>query len=196
MRAFLAIAMPEHVAEDLAALAAHLRAGRAVAPEDLHLTLAFLGDVSLAQLDALHLGLQMLHVAPFPVRLAGLDLPDPNAPRSVYIRADGGAPLADLHARVQRAVRGAGIDLARSRFRPHVTLARFGRHPGPQAMSLLGGGGRARGCGAGAFHRGRVCALSLDFASGWGGLRNFGNLPGAPCSRVKLGLAWQHERDH
>jgi len=44
-----------------------------------------------------------------------------------------------LHARVQRAVRGAGIDLARSRFRPHVTLARFGRHPGPQAMSLLGG---------------------------------------------------------
>jgi len=139
MRAFLAIAMPEHVAEDLAALAAHLRAGRAVAPEDLHLTLAFLGDVSLAQLDALHLGLQMLHVAPFPVRLAGLDLPDPNAPRSVYIRADGGAPLADLHARVQRAVRGAGIDLARSRFRPHVTLARFGRHPGPQAMSLLGG---------------------------------------------------------
>ena len=142
MRAFLAIAMPEHVAENLAALAAHLRAGRAVAPEDLHLTLAFLGDVSLAQLDALHLGLQMLHVAPFPVRLAGLDLPDPNAPRSVYIRADGGAPLADLHARVQRAVRGAGIDLARSRFRPHVTLARFGRHPGPQAMSLLGGGWR------------------------------------------------------
>lgn len=144
MRAFLAIAMPEHVAKDLAALTAHLRAGRAVAPEDLHLTLAFLGDVSLAQLDALHLGLQMLHVAPFPVRLAGLDLPDPNAPRSVYIRADGGAPLADLHARVQRAVRGAGIDLARSRFRPHVTLARFGRHPGPQAMSLLGGGLAAR----------------------------------------------------
>jgi 2'-5' RNA ligase len=145
MRAFLAIPMPEHVADDLAALTAHLRTGRAVASDDLHLTLAFLGDVTLAQLDALHMSLEMLHVAPFSLRLAGLDLPDPIAPRAVYIRADGGAPLADLQARVQRAVRSAGIDLARSRFRPHVTLARFGRHPGPQALSQLGGFLAARG---------------------------------------------------
>lgn len=71
MRAFLAIPMPEHVADDLAALTAHLRTGRAVASDDMHLTLAFLGDVTLAQLDALHMSLEMLHVAPFSLRLAG-----------------------------------------------------------------------------------------------------------------------------
>ena len=50
-----------------------------------------------------------------------------SAPRLVHAVVEDNAALSDLHGRVLRLARGAGLAPDRRRFRPHVTLARFGR---------------------------------------------------------------------
>ena len=136
MRAFVAIPMPEAVLPGLAALQEPLRAGRPVPEDNLHLTLAFLGETGIPALEALHEELEALEVRPFDLRLAGLDMVGGHQPSVLFIRAEGEG-LKALQQSVMRAVRRAGIELPRARFAPHVTLARFSR-PGPEEMARLG----------------------------------------------------------
>lgn len=136
MRAFVAIPMPEAVLPGLLALQEPLRAGRLVPEENLHLTLAFLGDTDIPALEALHEELETLAVRPFDLRLAGLDIFGGDQPSVLFIRAQGEG-LKELQKSVMRAIRRAGIELPRARFAPHVTLARFNR-PGPEDLVRIG----------------------------------------------------------
>ncbi|RME13755.1 MAG: RNA 2',3'-cyclic phosphodiesterase [Alphaproteobacteria bacterium] len=138
MRAFVALDPPEAAREALSRLQAGLGVGRPVPEENLHLTLAFLGEISEAEARALAEGLEALaRSAPAPeVELRGLDLFGGRRPSVLFVGA-GGAGLAPLQGRVARAARMAGIDLARRRFRPHVTIARFPRDLGPTAQNRL-----------------------------------------------------------
>lgn len=136
MRAFIAIPMPEAVLPGLTALQEPLRAGRPVPEENLHLTLAFLGETDRAALEALHEELETIAFAPFELRLAGLDIFGGAQPTVLFIRGQGEG-LKELQQAVMRAVRRAGIELPRARFTPHVTLARFNR-PGPEELARLG----------------------------------------------------------
>ena len=138
MRCFVGLPLPPEVQAALARLQADLRSGRHVAEENLHLTLAFLGDVDLPTLEALHVELREIDFAPFDLRLAGLDMFGGSRPTILFIRAEGSAALRQLQARITTAVRAAGIDLRRERFRPHVTLARFRRDMRPEDTDRLG----------------------------------------------------------
>jgi 2'-5' RNA ligase len=105
---------------------------RAVAPDALHVTLAFLGHRPVEEVEpiaaavegALH-GLEAMRLAPTGVqgvprrrpRLFALDLADPDE------RAGA------IHAAVSEALSGAGFyEPEKRRFWPHVTVARV-RHP-------------------------------------------------------------------
>ncbi|WP_372887905.1 RNA 2',3'-cyclic phosphodiesterase, partial [Shimia sp.] len=127
MRAFLAIDLPEDLRAQVAALQAGLRAGRPVPEENLHLTLAFLDDQPQAMLVALHEALNALDCPGFDLELAGLDLFGGKRPRLLYLRVKPAPALLALHRSLKEAARRVGMDLPRTRFRPHVTLARF-RH--------------------------------------------------------------------
>ncbi len=126
MRAFVAIDMPDDVREALETVQAELPVGRLMAPETFHLTLAFLDDQPPAVLEAVHDGLAALEAAPFELQLRGVDVFGGARPRVLWAGAGATPPLAALRERVRRAVLAAGVDLPRERFRPHVTLARFG----------------------------------------------------------------------
>ncbi len=138
MRAFIGLGPPDTVRDALDGLQSDLRVGRLVDPENLHLTLAFLGEVDLPTLEALHLDLQQITFAPFDLRLAGLELFGGARPRVLSIRGQAGPPLRALRAKLHSTARGAGIDLPRARFRPHVTLARFRRDMPPDDTAKLG----------------------------------------------------------
>ena len=125
MRTFVALPLPQAIRDQVEQLQDGLRAGRAVAWDNLHLTLAFLDDQPLDRLEALHEELERLRPAPFDLRLAGLEVYGEKKPSAVVLRAEGGAALVALQAGVMRAARMAGMDLPRRRFRPHVTIARF-----------------------------------------------------------------------
>ena len=127
MRAFLALALPQAPARAIARLQAQLPAGRAVPREKLHLTLAFLDDQPEERLEALHGELLGLHAPGFDIRLSGLGLFGGRLPKVLHVAAAPEPELLALHERVVAAARRAGIRPDRARYRPHVTIARFGR---------------------------------------------------------------------
>lgn len=132
MRAFVGVPVPEGLIGPLVHLQDQLGFGRAVPEENLHLTLAFLDESSEARLRALH------------DRLCEISLPAPLL-RPSCLGFYGGTPptliaadvavtdaLTALYRAVQSAARATEIPLPRRRFRPHITLSRFGRHKGPE----------------------------------------------------------------
>ena len=128
MRAFVAVDLPPSMVRVLTHAQSHLRTGRIVPEENLHLTLSFLGDVGEEALEELHDALEALRPGVLEISITGLDIfGDRTAPRLVCALIDDTPALSDLHKQVTRAARAAGIPLERRRFRPHVTLARFGR---------------------------------------------------------------------
>lgn len=137
MRAFVALDLPQAALASLARLQAGLSVGRIVPEQNLHLTLAFLGDVAEPHLSDLAEALHDLDLPPVSLSLQGLDLFGSRHPSVLYVPA-AGEGLERLHAKVMRAVRDAGITMARERFRPHVTIARFGREMSARDQARLG----------------------------------------------------------
>ena len=137
MRAFVALDLPEPMLRPLSRLQAGLTVGRPVPEENLHLTLAFLGDVTEATAYDVAEGLAAARLPGVRLALAGLaPLGSGRAP--VLAVEASGEGLEGLHAKVMRIARDAGVDLARVRFRPHVTLARFPRDLGAKEQARLG----------------------------------------------------------
>ena len=129
MRAFLAIDLPEAAEAAVAPLQEALGAGRAVPAENLHLTLAFLGEQPEPALGALDDVLERLRAPDFELEPAGLEIFGAKAAEAVALGIRPSPALDHLHGKLRAAIHAAGLDLPRARFRPHVTIARFGRRP-------------------------------------------------------------------
>lgn len=137
MRCFVAIELPEPLRDALGALQAHLP-GRLVPEENLHLTLAFLGGV--AAPHSVIEELEMLRLPAPVLRATALDVFGGRKPALAFAAFAPEPALVSARDAVRRACRNAGVDLRRERFRPHVTLTRFGRHgPDPRAAAQLAG---------------------------------------------------------
>lgn len=137
MRSFIAIDMPEKVRDILADLQSDLPAGNPTPPENLHLTLAFLGELVAGIEEDLHDALSALHEPAFDLHLSGVDTFGGNDPKVLFVGAQPNDALDRLHRKVRSQLHGAGIMLDRKRFRPHVTLARFRRRPSAPEMERL-----------------------------------------------------------
>lgn len=137
MRAFLALDLPEPMRRPLTRLQAGLGVGRVVPEENLHLTLAFLGDVTDGVAEEVAEALDGARMPGVTLALSGLELFGGRRPAVLAVGATG-AGLEPLHAKVMRVARVAGVDLRRERFRPHVTIARFPREMGTKDAARLG----------------------------------------------------------
>jgi 2'-5' RNA ligase len=125
IRAFAAIALPEAVRFDLMLLQQGLPVPRPVAPENLHLTLVFLGEVPEPSLADADLAFRRIRAPGFEVALKGLGLFGGGKPRAVYCGAADNPALRHLQAKTAAAARAAGLEIEARRYVPHVTLARL-----------------------------------------------------------------------
>lgn len=162
VRAFVAVLLPDDVRARLAAAAAELRArapGLAwVRPDNLHVTLRFLGEVEPGTLEQVReaMAVAAASAARFTVVLGGLGgFPPGRAPRVVWAGVVVGREgLGALHAALESALVARGIPGESRAFHSHVTLAR--------ARDPRGAGGLLGALGAGpAFGEIRVAALHL-----------------------------------
>lgn len=137
LRVFVALDLPLIVREELAAWLRQARLGRnlrPIKPENMHLTLAFLGEQSESRVSLATSLLSEFADREAPPLAVGapVQLP-PRRPRAFAVEV---RPLDSGLARLQRDVAAAlepalGLHERRT-FRPHVTVARLRRdfHPG------------------------------------------------------------------
>lgn len=129
-RLFVAIDLPDEVAAQVERLCIGLPAIRWVEPEQLHLTVRFIGEVEAPTFYDLGEALGAVSLRPFELRLKGLGIfPPRGAPHTLWIGAEDDGGLAQLRRRVDRAADDAGIPSERRKFQPHVTLGRFREAP-------------------------------------------------------------------
>jgi 2'-5' RNA ligase len=124
LRLFAALTVPRDVAERLQALQAGLE-GRIVPPENLHLTLAFFGEIDEARAEDLHAALQAVDGPAPMVTLDGVGAFGNSRPHAIYAAARPEPALIQLQSKVAQAGRRAGLALEKRRFTPHVTLSRY-----------------------------------------------------------------------
>jgi 2'-5' RNA ligase len=137
VRAFIGLPVPEVLLAPLATLQGAISVGRAVPLDDLHLTLAFLGDISDPVAEEVHTALDMQRLPRCALAPGGLATYGGSPPRLLALEIGAEPALSALQAQVARAVAQAGVLLERRRFRPHVTLLRFGSDLGPGEQARL-----------------------------------------------------------
>jgi 2'-5' RNA ligase len=99
-------------------------------PENLHLTLAFLGQVDAALVESAEAAVRGAAEGRSPWRLrwtAAGAFPSASRPRVLWLGVDGGETLLDVHAALAEAMAGGGFRVEDRAFRPHLTLARVRR---------------------------------------------------------------------
>ena len=139
MRAFVAIDISEPIRKAIGSLIADLRRVNApvkwVRPENLHLTLKFLGDVSDEDVSAV---IDILRgcandVAPFQLQVKGAGgFPNVHRPRVIFVDAEDTPTTAhELAGRLNEDLTDIGIAREERGFRSHITIGRVRR---PQPM--------------------------------------------------------------
>jgi RNA 2',3'-cyclic 3'-phosphodiesterase len=108
-------------------------------PDQMHLTLKFLGDVNVLLLpevcDRMRKACET--VEPFAIEFRGLGtFPKGKPPRIVWAGiAEGLQPLRELHQRLDKQLYDLGIPRENRNFTPHLTLARVGRDADAQLVA-------------------------------------------------------------
>lgn len=125
-RLFVAIEVPDDIRARMAGLCAGVPGARWVAPENMHLTLRFIGDVDEGVMQDIDAALTRVHAPGFAMTFSGVGcFGSARRPRSLWVGVEPVDALNTLQSRVEAAVQRAGCPPEGRNFAPHVTLARF-----------------------------------------------------------------------
>jgi RNA 2',3'-cyclic 3'-phosphodiesterase len=125
-RLFVAIELPEPVRLTLSALQAGLPGARWVEPENMHLTVRFIGDVDGGVAEDVAEALSLVAQPRFRLSLAGIgQFSTGERARTLWVGVDRSSELTQLHGSVSGALRRAGVAPEGRKFTPHVSLARL-----------------------------------------------------------------------
>jgi 2'-5' RNA ligase len=118
-----------------------------VHPDDLHVTLKFLGDTDADTASKIRAAMKELAggYSPLTLALQGLGVfGKPSAPSILWLGLGGEMPaLANLQAQVEDAVKPLGFTPEDRPYRPHITIARRYNGTAPFSPGLLTEAGEA-----------------------------------------------------
>lgn len=127
-RLFAAIVPPAPVIDALLDTMEALENARWQYDEQLHLTLAFLGDVPPVKVDDLVASLARVNFEPFALEVKGVGhFEHKGRVHAVWAGVAPGPALLALQASVAQACAAAGCPPDQRRYLPHITLARMNR---------------------------------------------------------------------
>lgn len=131
MRLFVAIIFPKAVKEQLVELYQGIKKAKWVRPEQIHLTLGFIGEVTGEQADRLQLALAAVKSLAFTMQLRGVGtFPNDRHPKVLWVGIAPCPELLALQSKIEEAIRAPGHPKDKHAFNPHITLARFQTPPG------------------------------------------------------------------
>jgi RNA 2',3'-cyclic 3'-phosphodiesterase len=141
IRAFIAIDLVPDILSHLERVQADLReqvgnaAVRWVAVDNIHLTLKFMGDVSVSNLELLKSALQAeISSHPrFDISVGGIGtFPKPATPRVIWAGVEAPEALSNLQRGIEMQTERLGYERERRSFSGHLTLGRISRNARPQ----------------------------------------------------------------
>jgi len=150
VRAFVAIAMGKDVRARLTETMGSLQRAGAhvawVAPANIHLSLAFLGNVTWDMVPLIGAALDEAAAACAPFSLAVAEVGSfgsARSPRVIWAGVRESPALRELQGRVARGIMALGLTIEEREYRPHLTLGRVrssrGRDELVQAMAAVAG---------------------------------------------------------
>jgi 2'-5' RNA ligase len=137
IRLFTAIGLPEQVRLHLGLLQGGVPGARWSAPENLHITLRFIGEVSETVASDIDGVLEGLSAAPFTLTLKGCGSFGSKEPHSLWVGLAPCPALLHLVQRVETALQRMGLAAETRKYTPHVTLARLKQAPASRVNGYL-----------------------------------------------------------
>ncbi len=123
LRLFTAVSLPDDIAERLEMLQCDVPGAQWRERDNLHLTLAFFGDVGVPIARELDEQLAEIHASRFEVSLESVGWFGRKAPTALWAGVAENKELRLLARRCEMVGRSLGLDMPRRPYKPHVTLA-------------------------------------------------------------------------
>jgi RNA 2',3'-cyclic 3'-phosphodiesterase len=139
IRLFVAIGIPEDVADQLPMPDGAIGGVNWVPDENFHVTLRFIGEVDNARARDIDDVLSAIREPEFELHLHGLDTFGGKKPHALFAGVRPCPALVHLHQKVDAALTRLGHPGDRTRYTPHVTLARLRHAPEEKLAAFIQG---------------------------------------------------------
>jgi 2'-5' RNA ligase len=137
IRLFVALPLPDNVAQSLLAIQSGVPGARWSTREQLHLTLRFIGEVDGRDANAIDETLASISAQRFTVELKSVGSFGGKSPRALWAGVAPNESLIHLQRKIESAIQRLGFPAEERRFTPHVTLARLRATPAGHVMDYI-----------------------------------------------------------
>jgi RNA 2',3'-cyclic 3'-phosphodiesterase len=137
MRLFVALELPDQVAEGLILLQGGVPGARWSRREQLHLTLRFIGEVDGRDAAAIDDALSSIRAPRFTLELKGVGEFGGRNPRALWTGLRDDTAVHRLQRKIESALQRIGLPAEERKFAPHVTLARLRAAPRERVITFL-----------------------------------------------------------
>lgn len=141
MRSFISIELPEKVRSDLSEVEKRLKKTKAdfrwVKPDNIHLTLKFLGEIKEESIGEIINVMRRAcsHCNSFNLELEGVGLfPNLKYPRVLWVGIKDNPLLTDLQTKIEDGMVSLGFKKDNKKFKAHLTLGRFRSSTGKEDL--------------------------------------------------------------
>ncbi len=128
VRLFVGLELSQDIKSALNFARSGVEGARWQTDDQLHITLAFLGEIDPGMVSHVENALSRITFEPFDLRLAGVNMfGTQQHPKTLWAGVEIEENLRLLHNKIRRALACIDIETDNRRYKPHVTLARFSR---------------------------------------------------------------------
>ena len=126
LRLFVAIDIPGTIQEQLSGWKMAMRGARWTQPDQMHLTLEFLGEQPIDLYREICESLESVQLTSFELEFEGVGFfGSKKVPRTLWAGVRSSRELIGLQKKVCKRIQELGIKVEARKFRPHLTLARL-----------------------------------------------------------------------
>lgn len=122
MRLFVALPIPDDIADQIVRIQSGITGARWSPRENLHVTLRFVGNANVLEARELDDLLGAIRATPFEISLSGVDHFDSLSPYALWLRVVSNPALHKLQKACERACQQVGFPADARTYSPHVTI--------------------------------------------------------------------------
>lgn len=126
---FSCLQLPDKLVRQITDVQRGVAGARWVAPEKLHITTGYYGNLSDDQAEMLDDELAKIRISAFDLQLEGAGHFGSLEPRVLWLGVKQSDKLHSLHEKCRAAARRAGVSMEKRKYMPHVTVAYLPEFP-------------------------------------------------------------------